>query len=174
MQHFTPRNSHYFLIFFIVFIKLILDSFPVLSNEVGNHIVDFKFETENSNPASIEMSFKSFQFREGNGQQRITCKIMTCEGKCGQGKVTIRLINPLWITHWPHIEIETRLSEIFEKSKFSNNRNFRTIETFGYSKFSDNRNFRVMEIFGQSKCLNNRNLRINYRNFGDFRELIEW
>ena len=65
------------------------DSFPVLSNEVGNHIVDFKFETENSNPASIEMSFKSFQFREGNGQQRITCKIMTCEGKCDQGKVTL-------------------------------------------------------------------------------------
>ena len=86
----------------IVFIKLIQDSFPVLSNEVGNHIVDFKFETENSNPASIEMSFKSFQFREGNGQQRITCKIMTCEGKCGQGKVTIRLTHPLWITHGPY------------------------------------------------------------------------
>lgn len=62
-------------------------SFPVLSNEVGNHIVDFKFETENSNPASIEMSFKSFQFREGNGQQRITCKIMTCQNKCEQGEI---------------------------------------------------------------------------------------
>ena len=38
-------------------------------NEVGNHIVDFKFESENMSTKEIFMSYRTFQFREGSGTQ---------------------------------------------------------------------------------------------------------
>ena len=64
-----------------------LDSFPILSNGIGNHLVAFRFEGENQDTRQIAMSFKTFYFKNGSGNQSITCKVETCDGKCDEGRI---------------------------------------------------------------------------------------
>merc|ERR1711935_197504 len=59
-------------------------SFPILRNEVGNHLVEFRFEGENQDIKQVVMSFKTFYFKNGTGNQTIKCKVLTCDGPCDE------------------------------------------------------------------------------------------